>query len=67
MDDLESPICYIDKSRNIYKVSNNMKEFIFPIETIEERLKYMEPFEGITLFYSLDEAREQLNFINIEL
>ena len=67
MDDLESPICYIDKSRNIYKVSNNMKEFIFPIETIEERLKYMEPLDGIKLFNSIDEAREQLDFIKIEL
>ena len=67
VDDLESPICYIDKSRNIYKVSNNMKEFIFPIETIEERLKYMEPLDGIKLFNSIDEAREQLDFIKIEL
>lgn len=66
LEDLETPICYINKNKEIFKVANNFKEFIFDSETATERLNQMEPLLGITFYSSLKEAKEQLDFIEIK-
>nr|WP_312578024.1 hypothetical protein [Sedimentibacter sp.] len=66
MENLEAPICYIDKNMNVFKVANCMREFLFPTETIRERMKFMEPISGINFFSSLEEAKGQYDFLNIE-
>jgi len=65
LEDLKSIICYIDKNRNVFKVANCMREFIFPTETIRERIEHMKPISGITLCSSMKEAKEIYEFLNI--
>ncbi|MDD2447966.1 MAG: hypothetical protein PHY91_09890 [Tissierellia bacterium] len=60
--DLEAPICYIDKSNNVYRTANNMKEFLFHLETMNEPLINMEQLLEIRFFNSFEDAREQLDF-----
>jgi len=65
LEDLKAVICYIDKSRNLFKVANCMREFLFPTETIRERIEHMNPISGITFCSSLKEADELYEFLNI--
>ena len=65
INDLEAPICYIEKNNNVYKVANNMKEFIFPVETMNERLINTEPLLEIIFFNSFEDAKEQLDFLDL--
>lgn len=66
IEDLEAPICYIDKNQDAFKVANCLKGFLFPSETINESQKHMEPLLDMTLCNSFQEAKEQFDFINIE-
>lgn len=40
LEDLKSIICNIDKNRNVFKVAKCMREFLFPTETIRERIEH---------------------------
>lgn len=64
LDDLETPICYINENKQIYKAANNLREFLFESENASELLK--EPMSGIKLFNSLVDAKEQLDFLEVE-
>lgn len=66
IEDLEAPICYIDKNQDIFKVANCLREFLFPSDTINQNLKHMEPMLDMTLCNSFQEAKEQFDFIDIE-
>jgi len=65
LEDLKATICYIDKNRNVFKVANCLREFLFPTETISKRIQHMKPISGITFCSSLKEAKELYEFINI--
>ena len=65
LEDLKAIICYIDKNRNVFKVANCMREFLFPTETIIERIQHMKPILEITFCSSLKEANELYEFLNI--
>ncbi len=65
LEDLKALICYIDINKNVFKVANCMREFIFPTDTIIERIQHMKPISGITLCSSLKEANERYEFLNI--
>lgn len=63
---MEAPICYIDPNRQAYQVANCMRDFLFPLETIQERIEEQrEPTPDITIFSSAGEAKERFEFIDI--
>ena len=65
IEDLEAPICYIDKNQDVFKLANSLKEFIFPSDTTNQNVKHMELMLEIVLYNSFQEAKEQLDFIDI--
>ena len=65
IEDLEAPICYINKNQDIFKVASYLKEFIFHSDTTNQNVKHMEPMLEIVLYNSFQEAKEQLDFIDI--
>ena len=65
IDDLEAPICYIDKNKNIFKAANCMKEFIAFSGNRREHEK-KELMSEVTLFSSVEEAKDKIDFIDIE-
>lgn len=58
-------ICYINKNKQVFKVSSCLKEFIYPFKKINEKQKDIEPMLEITLCNSFQEAKEQYDFIKL--
>ena len=65
LENLKAIICYIDNNRNVFKVANCLREFLFPTDTIRERIQPMKPISGITFCSSLKEAKVLYEFLNI--
>ena len=53
---------YSNFNRNVLKVANCMREFLFPTETITERIEHMKPISGITFCSSFKQANELNEF-----
>jgi hypothetical protein len=66
IEDLNSPICYIDKNRNVFNVANCMRDYLFPAEIIGESISHSEPMKGVTFHSSLQEAKKLYEFIDVE-
>lgn len=66
LDDTKALICYIDKDKNVFKVADCLREFIFEFDNVNEDLWFKQPMEGITFFNSLEEAKQQFDFIDID-
>lgn len=66
IEDFNSPICYIDKTRNVFKVADCMSDFLLPVETIGERINHRELMEEITFYSSVEEAKKLYEFIDVE-
>lgn len=66
IENLEAPICYIDKNQDVvFKVANCLKDFFFSSDTINQNLKHTESMSEIALYNSFQDAKEQLDFIDI--
>lgn len=37
IENMSAPICYIDRNKEVSIVAENLKSFLYPIETLEER------------------------------
>lgn len=55
------PICFIDNERYTFFVSENLNRFIYPLDTIGERIKNKTPINNITFYESKKDAEEAIN------
>ena len=62
--DLQSnlPICYINKNKECFLISNSGKEFL---ETTKNWKNNLEPYNEVIFYESKLEAEKELSFINI--
>lgn len=65
LTDIESefPICYIDKSRKIFRVADNFKNFV---NDCVDWKKQLQPCDDVKLFSSKSEAAKEYEFIDID-
>lgn len=52
------PICFIDNKQCTFFVSKNLNNFIYPLDTIDERIKNKTPIDYITFYESKKDAKE---------
>lgn len=65
LTDIESefPICYIDKSRKIFRIADNFKNFV---NNCVDWKKQLQPCDDVKLFSSKNEAAKEYEFIDID-
>lgn len=65
LTDIESefPICYIDKSRKIFRIADNFKNFV---NNCADWKKQLQPCDDVKLFSSKSEAAKEYEFIDID-
>lgn len=65
-ENMNAWICYINEQQEVFKVADNLQEFLFPIETIgERRAKEMIRTNEVMLFCSREDAAKVIHFIDL--
>lgn len=66
VENISAPICYINNQKEVFIVAENLKNFIFPIDSINERkFKMMNKTDSVVLYSSKNDAEKAVKFIEI--
>ena len=65
---MAAQICYINHQNEIFIIADNLKNFIFPIDSINERKnKIMNKTDEVVLYFSKEVAEKAIKFIEIPI
>ncbi|HWT73515.1 MAG TPA: hypothetical protein VN258_02175 [Mobilitalea sp.] len=66
IENMSAQICYVNNHNEIFIVADNLKNFIFPIDSINERrTKTMNKTDDVVLYSSKKDAEKAVKFIEI--
>jgi hypothetical protein len=66
IENMAAQICYINNQNEIIIVAENLKNFIFPIDSINERkIEIMNKTDDVVLYSSKKDAEKAVKFIEI--